>query len=379
MTKNVLFFIPAFASGGAEAFIVNLIDCLDKRKYLPSIVCIETRKNIYDNRINKLNVKKDILINKKINNSCIRYLVAYFEFYRFLKNSTVRYDIIHFNLAHGEDLLFVYIAKMLSFHTRIIHSHNSFVNNKIKFLFHKISKFLFSNCGTEYFSCSDLAAKWLFPKAIYNGKKFVLINNGINTKKFVFSNERRILKRDELKLHNKKVLINIGRLNKQKNQLFLIHVIKILKKYVDNVVLIIVGEGDLYNELQSEIIKNNLESNILLLGNRLDIPDLLFASDLFVLPSIYEGLPFTAIEAQATGLPCVISDQVSEQVKITSLVHFIPLNKAMFVKSIIEILNLKVNINRNKYAEVIEKENYDTYTMAAKIEKYYEKILTNNL
>ena len=367
---KILFFIPSFSSGGAEAFIINTIESLDKTKFESQLVCIDSKPSVYDDRLRKIGIKIHRLVSQEILNPAKRYIKSYATFHQFLKQHAKEFDIVHFNIAQGEDLPFIWIAQKAGIRSRILHSHNSSVNSFIKYCGHKICKMLFNNSATSYLACSHLAAKWLMPQKVLKNNNFKIIKNGIDVSKYRFDCEIRDVKRKELGVEDRIVLFNIGRLNNQKNQTFLLDVFKLVHEKKPNSVLIVAGDGDLKEELARKTELLGLKESVMWLGNRNDIPELLSAADVFLLPSLFEGLPYTIIEAQASGIKCVISNTISEECVITDLVKREGFNARLFANLTIEQYENN-RINREEYAQLIRNAGFDIGNTVKELEEIY--------
>ena len=177
--------------------------------------------------------------------------------------------------------------------------------------------------------------------------------------------------RELLNVQDKYVILNVGRLLPVKNQLFLIELMKEINKEHKNVVLLIAGDGILKEELKQKINSYHLQENIILLGNRDDVPNILNAADVFIMPSLFEGLPLATIEAQANGLPVILSDTISKECNITGLVRFISLDSP---KS--EWINIMLSYKDPKHTdttELIKKMKYDTESNRVLVNQFYER------
>ena len=169
---------------------------------------------------------------------------------------------------------------------------------------------------------------------------------------------------------DKTVIGHIGRFNTQKNHEFLIDIFNEFHKRNSNSILVLVGKGNLEDKIKDKVKKLGLANNVLFLGVRKDIPELLCAFDLFLFPSFYEGMPNTVIEAQTTGLPCLISDSITEEAKVTDIVTFASLNDtaSKWSDECLNILNRKY-LSREEYAEIMKEKGYDTIDCANKFIK----------
>lgn len=226
-----------------------------------------------------------------------------------------QYQIVH---AHGGSCTLaveMLAARMAGVKIRISHSHNTASD------YSNINKFLrpiFMKSFTDAFACGEEAGEWLF-----TGRKFDIIYNGIDLDKFVFNPEVRKKVRRKYDLEDKYVIGHIGRFNVQKNHKKLISIYEELCKRKKDAVLVLIGEGELKDEIESLVKEKSL--NVIFVGVTDAIPQWLQAMDIMVLPSLFEGLPVTAVEAQAAGLPCVLSNTISKMAEITGLVSFVEL------------------------------------------------------
>lgn len=172
---------------------------------------------------------------------------------------------------------------------------------------------------------SKLAAEFMFGKRAAS-KKVHLLHNGVDRTTFHYDTEGREKIRQEFSLNGKLVVGHIGRFHKQKNHRFLLEVFSQIRALRKDAVLLLVGVGDLENEIRDQVRSLGLEESVIFTGLRFDIPQLLSAMDVFVFPSFHEGMPNTVIEAQATGLPCVIADTITPEADITGLVQYLSLD-----------------------------------------------------
>jgi len=175
---------------------------------------------------------------------------------------------------------------------------------------------------------SDLAAIYTFGKKQYESGKVHLLNNAVDLTVFRHDEDARNVVRSEFSLNGKTVIGHIGRFNSQKNHAFLLDVFKCIKERDADAVLMLVGTGELQKEVENKAAEIGIEASVIFAGVRSDIPALLSAMDVFVFPSFFEGMPNTVIEAQATGLPCLIADTITKSADITGIVSYMPLSQS---------------------------------------------------
>lgn len=276
----------------------------------------------------------------------------------FLKEKN--YDIIHIDTDDLNRVNILFYAMLAGVPCRIMHSHNS-DGNRNGLLSSRVIRKLMRYCiglfATEYVACSKAAAQWMFPKKKLNQVK--ILNNGIDSLKFKFSNEKRKKIRDELGLEGNYVIGNIGRFSEQKNHAFLINVIKKVYDADKSIRLVLIGAGELEENIKRQISELELDGVVQLLGVRDNVEDYLCAMDLFVLPSVWEGLGIVNIEAQANGLFCLVSDQVAREAKISDNIKFLRLNEEIWYENIILLRNTNNEIERDKMWYAAKKNNYD--------------------
>ena len=241
------------------------------------------------------------------------------EFKRFLKQHP-EYKIVH---SHQNYLNIIPLmcAKKRKVPVRISHSHSYRPpQKKWKELARYFARIWLNNVLTEKWACSEIAYRWLYGKNNKNDIHSYILHNAVDYSKFGFDKNERAKYRKILEVDEKVVCICVGRLSKVKNQQFLLDIFSKLDN--EEYVLILVGRGEEESNLRNICKAKNLGKNVILTGDRADIRSLLCASDYFLLPSLYEGLPVSAIEAQVNGIPCILSSTVSKEVKVNKNVFF---------------------------------------------------------
>lgn len=290
--------------------------------------------------------------------------------YKIMKEK--KYDIIHVNGDYCSRIIECMVAKRVGIKKIIIHSHNANAASakKIKNLIHSILKKMFDFCATDFFACSDFAAKWMFSKKIYSNKRYKFIKNGIDTNKFKYDFKERNKVRKGLNLDSKFVIGHIGRFQYQKNHSFLIEIFNECKKIDKNVALLLLGEGPLEDDIKKKVKTLNLENDVYFLGNQRDVYKYYSAMDCFLLPSFFEGLPIVGVEAQASGLYVYLSDTISKDAKIIDSVNFISLNNSS--RQWAEIIMNQRSINRKDIYIKVCNCGYDIKRVVKDLEKLYQ-------
>lgn len=366
-------FAEPLSYGGQESFIINMYENFTKEnlKYIffTPYYCDNERLK---KDVQKKNSDKLIYMNKNFNSKC-RKIFFIKELKKFLKNNK-NIDIVHihsgsiFALAKGAKICHKYKIKRI-----IVHSHCTGVENQKHKIIKKIYGKYFLRYATDFFACSKDAAEFKFPQKIIKENKYFVVKNGIDIDKFEFNNNLREKYRREMNLNNYLVLINIGRMEEQKNQIFLINIMNDLinNKKRNDIKLIIVGTGSLKSIIKKEINNCDLNENIILLENRDDVKALLDASDLFVFPSIYEGLGIVAIESQANGLPTLCSEFVPLEANVTSLFVQEKLSKGISAWSVLIEDMLQKLKTRENLSKTIREKGYDIKEAAKLLEEKY--------
>ncbi|UOR13801.1 glycosyltransferase family 1 protein [Halobacillus amylolyticus] len=302
---RVLHVVVNMNRGGAETLIMNLYRNIDRSKVqFDFLTC---KEGVFDSEITSMGgVIHRIPYVTDVGHQGYKKALANF----FQTNQT--YKIVHSHMDKMSGIV-LHAAKKARVPVRIAHSHNTRSEGGIA---SQLYKFLAGSTirqhATHLYACSNAAAKWLFGGR--SDQAFIL-KNGVDCDRFIYSTEARTKIREQLGLeHNSFVLGHVGRFAQQKNHLFLIDVFAKLTKVHPNTRLILVGDGPLKSQIKEKITELGIESKVKVLGVRKDIHRLLQAYDLFVFPSLHEGLPVTLIEAQNAGLPCIIADTITSEV-----------------------------------------------------------------
>lgn len=288
----------------------------------------------------------------------------------FFAENAYKYQAVHMHVSSLSLASALYYPKKYGIKTRILHSHNSSISaNHIHYLFHWVTKPFVKDLATHYFGCSDKALDWLYN---YTGirNKAVMINNGIDVNIFKYDQEHRRDIRKELNLDGFNVLGHVGRFSKVKNHQFLLSIFKAYLRIHPKSKLLLVGEGELLDSIKAKALKLEIIDNICFMGIRSDIPDLLQAMDIFIMPSLFEGLPVSLIEAQAAGLPILATDVISHDTAITSNFHCKSLTQPAeeWAKDINYILS---DFTRKDTTDEVKKHGFDINETVKFLEKIY--------
>ena len=246
---------------------------------------------------------------------------AYFTYMKRFFREHPEYRIIH---SHIDSMSYLPLlaAKRAGVPIRIAHSHNTAIDKDFKYLLKQLFRFGITSVANVYAACGEEAGKFLFA-----GKRFRVIPNAIDAEQFLFDGETRLQKREELGLRDKFVVGHVGRMSYQKNHTFLLDIFGQVAGKCEDAVLVLVGVGEKEAEIRQKVQTMNLTDRVIFLGKRSDVKELYQAMDVFLLPSLFEGVPVVGIEAQFSGLSCIFSDKVPKEVQISENCSFIELTQ----------------------------------------------------
>ncbi len=363
---KVLHFIPGFLYGGIESLFMMWYDKVDHTKFDFELLLRTKNQEIellneYSNRGGVYH--RLVPFSPKAIFNYIKSIKAFFRDHQ-------GYDIMH---AHGADPFVFYYAKKYGIKQIIYHSHTTSEGTSSYQFIKKLLRIYYNWFISQRVACSDLAAKWLFGER----DDVTIIPNSVDIDKFKFNDDIRSKYRGELKLDGKKVLVSVGRLTYPKNYPVIFNVFEKLAQQREDVILLIVGDGPDKELIDTLIETKNLKDKVMMLGRRGDVPNLLQAADLFLMPSHFEGLPVTIVESQASGLPALLSDVITKQVQITDLVDYLSLNDSVDIWSdkITEILDK--SLNRAEYYDRVLMTDFNIDRSIGKLESLYTNIASN--
>ena len=360
MKKRIMILGMSPKVGGVESYIMNCLKNIDRSKY-----------EFYFPYYTEIAYREELL---ELGAKLLKLETTRHNPYHYIKYVNQLFEKIHFNAVYYNtcDIMsmdMIMFGKKHGVPVRIIHSHNS--SNIVKpDLFHQFTekwcrKHL-DKYATKLLACSQVAGEWMF-----DGRSFEIIKNGIDVSKFSFSEHIRLQKRKELGLEGKYVVGFVGSLWEQKNPLFLIDLIQHICKKNSKAVLLVVGDGDLKEEMQNRVQSKGLTDNVSFLGVRSDISQIMCAMDHFVLPSKFEGLPFVLVEAQCSGLPCTTSTNVSKESNITGEVNYLSLDTSLDKWTDV-LINTKSLHKREEYPQIISDKGYDIASTVERIDGYLD-------
>ncbi len=318
--ERLLCLVGGMNTGGAETFLMKIYRSLPLDKYQMDFCVTTDKKGFYDDEIIKMG-GKIIHIPKKTKNP----FSSFYNIVKVVKEGNYK-NVIRIS-QHSLSAIDLLAARLGGANNLIFRSSNSnSCGNKFNSIMHIIFKPIASIIPNKKVAPSDVAAMHMFGKKNFEKGKITLLNNGLPLDNFKFNNDIRNQMREELKLQNEFVIGHVGRFSEQKNHRFLIEIFVAYLEKNANAKLILIGEGPLRNEIEDFVERKKITDKVLFLGVREDVKKLYQCMDCFVFPSLYEGMPNTVIEAQTSGLNCIISDKITSDVKLNSKVHFCSLD-----------------------------------------------------
>lgn len=355
MAIRILHIVTYMGRGGLETMLMNYYRHIDRNKVQFDFLVHRDFEADYDKEIEELGGKIYHI------SRLIPWSKAYKkELKKFFKEHS-EYKIVH---VHQDCLSSVALkcAQGCGIPVRIAHSHNSNQDKNWKYIIKKHYMKQIPRYATELMACGKDAGDWMFC-----GKPYHILHNAIDIKQYVIQEET---KDNGVDFQNNIVIGNVGRFNVQKNHKFLIDVFYECVKRNPNAKLLLVGDGDGRKEIEEKVISLGIQNAVEFLGIRSDVNQLMRRMDVFVFPSLYEGLPVTMIEAQAAGLPCVISDHVSEECIVTkNRVSVMKLTDS--AEKWAEHLLERAKEKKIDTTEEIIENGYDICSAAKKLERYY--------
>lgn len=366
MCIRILHVVGSMDRGGAETMLMNLYRKMDKDKIQFDFVVHSMKKGDFDDEIRTLGGKVHHMPRYTGRNHFL-YVKKWNQF--FLTHP--QYLVIH---GHIRSTAAIYLKLAKNFNRiTIAHSHGTSSRGTLLERFVKMAlQYPIRYTADYFFACSKEAGKWLFGNKVCQGKNFKILNNAIDNEKFVFSEITRNKIRKELGVEGDFVVGHVGNFDPVKNHVFLIDIFNCLYKKDPTCSLLLVGGGDmaLQTAMEEKARKMGLSGKVKFLGKRDDVNKILNAFDIFVFPSLHEGLGIVAVEAQANGLKCILSDRVPKIVQITQNVEFLSLKAPADIWAN-KILVYHNNYTRKQVEKQVEKAGYDINNTAKRMEYFY--------
>ena len=348
--------------GGAETMVMNYYRHIDRTKVQFDFLVHREQRGAYDDEIERMG--------GRIYRMCPVYPQNFSRYKRDLRTffrAHPEYKIIH---SHMSELGYFAFreAERQGVPVRICHTHNAPHGFDAKMIIRTYFKKRMMPYLTHLFMCGEESGKWLYGEK--NKSRFIMLNNAIDAAVYSFDASKREEMRRQLGLTGELVIGHVGRFNPQKNHPFLLDIFTSLLKKEPDAVLLLVGGGEGMPKIQAKAQELGIAERVRFLGVRSDVADLMQTMDVFVFPSLYEGLPVTMVEAQASGLPCIISDKVPPECILTEgLVNIMPLSASPEAWAE-KILTMRA-VPRTDLREEIAAHGFDITTEAVKLQEFY--------
>ncbi|WP_304809227.1 MULTISPECIES: glycosyltransferase family 1 protein [Erysipelotrichaceae] len=370
MIRVLEVFREPMANGGQESFLMNMYRNMDRTKvqldFLTPFTCDNPDLKMEIESMGGQMFTYDHPFGEN-NNAVFKKSVQ-----DFLANHP--YSIVHFHSGSTYALMEgAKLAHDAGIPVRVVHSHCGGFKNLKYHVIKTLSIPWLLKYPTDYLACSDLAAEWKFPKSVIRNHRYTVIRNAVDTDRFRLDPKLREKIRTVLGVDaNTPVLGHVGRFSLQKNHSFLIDIFAAVHRKSPEAILLLAGAGELEPEIRDKVKALDLENSVKFLGLRKDIPALMNAMDVFVLPSFFEGLPVVGVEAQATGLPVITSTAVARELPLKDLAQYIPLESSpeIWADAVLKAAD-ESRLHRRNTTQEIAEAGYEIKAAARDFEQFY--------
>lgn len=361
---RVLHVIGKMDRGGAETFIMNAYRNIDRDAIQFDFLVHTEEEGDYDDEIVSLGghiyqIPRYAFYNRKAYSEAVKEFMKLHD----------EHSIVHGHIGSSAPI-YLSIARSLG-RFAIAHSHNDVKITSLKDIAYRLIAFPVRGKADYYLACSEQAGLNRFGKKIAESDHYQVVNNGIDCELYARDRKDQRAARDRLFLDDGPIFGHVGRLDRVKNHAFLFDVFEGIKERLPDAKLILAGQGPLESELKKQVTDRGLAQSIEFLGVRNDVPEVLKSMDVFLFPSLYEGMPLALLEAQATGLECIISTGVSEAAMVTDRVKRISINsKDEWVDQAVRSYESS-RVEINDRVETVRKSGFDMKDVAEKLSTFY--------
>lgn len=356
--KRLLCIVGGMNAGGAETYLMKLYRQLNRDLYQMDFAVAVKEECVYDKEI--------LSLGGKIYHICSKtkgILRNFNEIKRIVKENN--YNSVLRISQHSLSALELLAARKGGAQIRVFRSSNSNTTSQSKKqkLLHRLCLYMPKHFANVRIAPSTEAATFMFGTNYVKKGKVHILHNALDLNVYKFNAEERIKIRNEFSIVDSvKVIGHVGRFSQQKNHMFLLDVFNEIHKTDPQTVLMLAGKGELEKQIKEKVAAMNLEDSVIFTGIRSDIPALLSAMDVFVFPSFYEGMPNTVIEAQATGLPCLLADTITKEADVTGLVHYMSIKEpVVWAEKALSLISEK----RMQTKEIMTEKGYDIKSVCA--------------
>lgn len=375
---RILHVFATLNRGGAETAIMTQYRKIDKTKIQFDFIVNDNQDSYhYENEVLSMGGR----VFRMPRYTMINFVSYKRAWQNFLKEHA-EYKILHAHYTAPAHIYFD-VAKKLAIRT-IAHAHTAAVKKNLKEHVRTIFMSFAIKKSDYLFACTKDAANYVFGKDIFkkDANRTKIVNNAIDTKQFVFDEEIRKYARlklegsdlniSNLSLSDKNIYGHIGRFHPTKNHSFIIDIFSEITKIDQKAILILIGDGLLKKDIENQVISLGLSDKVYFLGVRSDIPALLMSMDLFLFPSLFEGFGIVLIEAQAIGIPCLISNTIPKDVFLTDLVLSESLSAPanVWATKAVQLIST-TSTKKTSFPQIIKDAGYDIYDTVKEIEDFY--------
>lgn len=365
---RVLHIVGRMDRGGIETMLMNLYRKIDRSKVQFDFLAHYGKEASYNEEIRALGGR--IYEMPALRDETHVYYLRLFSYIKALHRFFLEhpeYRILHCHMTNTASI-YIPIARKYGIRHAIAHSHSTSRKAGIMGVVTDLLQKPIYRHATDYFACSEAAAHWFYPQRLIDGGKVRIFPNAIDAEAFRFDSNLRQEVRRELGIGKETVVGCVGRFRPEKNQTFLLDILAAMPPG-QSIRLLLVGDGPCETEIKARCSRMGLEDRVLFLGQRDDIPRLMQAMDVFCLPSLWEGLPLVGVEAQAAGLPVVVSDTVTKEMDLTGNVSFLALDApaSKWAQTLLQAARLP----RKDTLDALRQAGYDLNTTVPWLQEFY--------
>lgn len=362
---RILQVVNSMERAGLETMLMNYYRNIDRTKVQFDFLTHRPYRGAYDDEIESMG--------GKVYYAPRLYPQNYIKYFRFMKKffkEHPEYKIVHSHI----DTMSAFplcAAKINNVPIRIAHSHTSKLDKDWKIVIKYLAKLMVPHVSNVHYACGNVAGRFLFGK-----KEFKVVKNAINLSNFKYDYKLRNRMKEALQVKSSFIIGNVGRYCYIKNQMFLMEILKEVLNIIPNTKLLLIGNGEDEIKLKEYAKRLGVKENVIFLINRSDVEQLYQVMDVFVMPSLFEGIPLVGIEAQANGLPCIFSDKISKEILLTDSAKMVKLEASPLYWA-----NIIINLDKNRKEENIEKlskEGYDISLESNNLMKQYLNLYHQN-
>lgn len=356
---KILHVIGNLGFGGVETRLFELIKSQHRNGVLFSIVMHSNEDTYYSVELKRIGVEI-YSVPRFLGYNIFRYIIRWANVLRKIKNL----DVIHGHITTSA-LIYLFLARLFNIKIRIAHIRNSQEDNQLKVQMTRLS----AAFATHLLAVSENSAKFAFNNYI---NKVIIINNSFNIPKFRFTNRTRIKIRAEMGIENNYVFGNVARFSRQKNHFFLIELFKLVTEVIPNAILLLIGDGPLKKNVEHHVNSRNLKDKVIILNSTEYVSDYYNVMDILLFPSLYEGFPGVVMEAQINGLPTLVSDSITSEIKIANDLYLLPLELIIWFDKINEIKN--ISRDRDNAYMKFQGTKFDTDVQNIEMINFYKEL-----